>query len=322
MAKTKRIKKTADKSAPKKVESPLLPIVYDPLENLPEIQKKLPRAASDPLKRYLREIENAPTLTAEEEQKLAKRLHETGDVNLARLLVSANLNTVVRIAFEYRSMYHNLLDLIQEGNIGLMKAVSKFDPSKEVRLGYYASWWIRSYILKYLLDNFRLIRVGTSAAQKKLFYHLMREKERLEAQGIEAGPKLLADRLQVKEKDVVEMQLRLLNPQAEMSLDTPISKNTDGSSKTLESTLVDTNELADEKIEREEWLQLLEEHLPEFKKTLNEKERSVLEARILNDTPATLQEVADQYGLTRERARQIEANVIKKLREHFKNYIA
>src|SRR5690606_3430012 len=131
---------------------------------------------------------------------LAQRMHDEGDVDAARLLVSANLRLVVKIAFEYQNYYTNVLDLIQEGSIGLMKAVAKFDPTKGVRLGYYASWWIRSYILKYILDNFRLVKIGTTQAQKKLFYHLIREKERLEAQGYFAGPKLLAEKLDVREK--------------------------------------------------------------------------------------------------------------------------
>src|SRR6185295_5011829 len=143
-----------------------------------------------PLKRYLEEVKRYPLLEPNKEFELAVKLKEQGDMNAAKTLVSANLRLVVKIAFEYRTYYSNLLDLIQEGNIGLMKAVSKFDPTKGARLGYYASWWIRSYILKYLLDNFRLVKVGTTQAQKKLFYHLMREKERLEAQGLLAGPKL------------------------------------------------------------------------------------------------------------------------------------
>ena len=160
-------------------------------------------------------------------------------MNAARRLVQANLRLVVKIAFEYRSMYSNVLDLIQEGNIGLMKAVSKFDPTKGARLGYYSSWWIRSYILKYLLDNFRLVKIGTTQAQKKLFYHLMREKERLEAQGLLAGPKLLAEKLNVREKDVIEMEQRLSGRGAEMSIDTPIDSDS-GSSASHRDLLAPT----------------------------------------------------------------------------------
>ena len=293
-----------------------LPVVYNAYspEALESTEKAL--IPSDPLKRYLAEIKNSPVLTLEQEQALSIRMKEKGDVAAAKLLVSANLKNVVRIAYEYRSMYHNLLDLIQEGNIGLMKAVSKFDPSKGVRLGYYATWWIRSYILKYLLDNFRLVRVGTSHAQKKLFYHLMREKQRLEAQGIRAAPALLAHNLEVKEKDVVEMEQRLLSAGAEVSIDAPAPGNPDEPNTSLLNSLFDSRESVDSTLEREELLQILAREVPLFSKSLNEKEKSILDARILSEEPKTLQEVADLYGLTRERVRQIEARLIEKLKMH------
>jgi RNA polymerase sigma-32 factor len=274
----------------------------------------------DPLKRYLEDLRNHPLLTPEEEFSLSLRLKEHGDIEAAKKLVSANLRLVVKIAFEYQTYYSNLLDLIQEGNIGLMKAVSKFDPTKGARLGYYASWWIRSYILKYLLDNFRLVKVGTTQAQKKLFYHLMREKEKLEAQGLLAGPKLLAERLNVREKDVVEMEQRLSGRGAEVPLDAPIDRGADKPTSHLD-LLVDPHERADETLARDELIQLLQKELPEFQKLLNDKELRILQDRLLADEPKTLQEVADLYGLTRERARQIEAKVIQKLREFLKPYL-
>jgi RNA polymerase sigma-32 factor len=269
---------------------------------------------TDPLRRYMDEVRRYPLLDPEEEFRLATRLHREGDMDAARRLVQANLRLVVKIALEYRSMYSNLLDLIQEGNIGLMKAVSKFDPTKGARLGYYSSWWIRSYILKYLLDNFRLVKIGTTQAQKKLFYHLMREKERLEAQGLLAGPKLLAEKLNVREKDVVEMEQRLSGRGAEMSLDTPIDSD-GGSSDTHRDRVADEHEGADEALARNELLGLLRQKLPEFQKQLNDKELRILQDRLLSEEPKTLQEVADLYGLTRERARQIEAKVLSKLRD-------
>jgi RNA polymerase sigma-32 factor len=292
---------------------------YDP-GLLDQAEKEVITAkGSDPLKRYLQEIKNAPTLTLEEEHRLAARMHEKGDVNAAKLLVSANLKLVVRIAYEYRSMYHNLLDLIQEGNVGLMKAVSKYDPAKGARLGYYATWWVRSYILKYLLDNFRLVRVGTTQAQKKLFYHLVREKQRLEAQGIKASPALLAQKLDVKEKEVIEMEQRLLSSAAEMSLDAQRDSDEPGSN--LLNTLFDTRENADTAIEKDEWLQILARELIGFRTELNDKEKMVLESRLLNDEPMTLQEVADKFGLTRERVRQIEAKLIEKLKIRLEPYL-
>jgi RNA polymerase sigma-32 factor len=271
----------------------------------------------DPLRRYLDEIRRYPLLDAKQEYELAIRLREHGDVSAAKALISANLRLVVKIAFEYRSIYSNVMDLIQEGNIGLMKAVAKFDPSKGAKLGYYSSWWIRSYILKYLLDNFRLVKVGTTQAQKKLFYHLMREKERLEAQGLIPKPKLLADKLNVREKDVIEMEQRLSGQGAEMSLDTPIDRE-EGQTTTHKDQVQDTHESADEALAKEQLLQILQVRLPEFKKTLNDKEIRILTERLLAEEPKTLQEIADHYGLTRERTRQIEVKVIEKLRDFLK----
>lgn len=286
-----------------------LPLIHEITEN--ELAAISP---SDPLRRYLEEVRRYPLLSPEEEFRLAAQLRDFGDLQAAKALVSANLRLVVKIAFEYRSVYSNVMDLIQEGNIGLMKAVSKFDPTKGARLGYYASWWIRSYILKYLLDNFRLVKIGTTQAQKKLFYHLMREKERLEAQGLLAGPKLLAEKLNVREKDVLEMEQRLSRAGTEVSLDTPIDHHGEKPIQPIQ-LLEDPSEAVDETLAREEMIRLLRKKLPEFKKSLNEKEIQILQERLLSEEPKTLQEVADQYGLTRERARQIEAKVIKKLRE-------
>ncbi|MCM2321907.1 MAG: RNA polymerase factor sigma-32 [Oligoflexia bacterium] len=271
----------------------------------------------DPFRRYLEELRRYPLLSPEEEFHLAMRLRDQGDLQAAKVLVSANLRLVVKIAFEYRTMYSNVLDLIQEGNIGLMKAVSKFDPTKGARLGYYASWWIRSYILKYLLDNFRLVKIGTTQAQKKLFYHLMREKERLEAQGLLAGPKLLAEKLNVREKDIVEMEQRLSGRGAELSLDAPVDRDGENPARQV-SFLPDSAEAADEVLARQQLIRLLQERLPQFEETLNPKEVKILRERLLSEEPKTLQEVADLYGLTRERARQIEAKVIEKLREFLK----
>ncbi|OFZ71381.1 MAG: hypothetical protein A3K03_00440 [Bdellovibrionales bacterium RIFOXYD1_FULL_44_7] len=275
-------------------------------------------SSTDPLRRYLEEVRQYSLLDPQEEFSLALKLKEKGDIEAARRLVTANLRLVVKIALEYRSIYSNLLDLIQEGNIGLMKAVSKFDPTKGARLGYYASWWIRSYILKYLLDNFRLVKIGTTQAQKKLFYHLLREKERLEAQGLLAGPKLLAEKLDVREKDVVEMEQRLSARGTEMPLDAPVfsSRSTEAEGRATHlDFLVSENQSAEEVLEQRQLLNLLKGELPEFEKRLNEKEFRILKERLLSEEPKTLQEVADNYGLTRERARQIEARVIEKLRE-------
>jgi RNA polymerase sigma-32 factor len=273
-----------------------------------------------PLQRYLEDIKKHSLLEPEEEIKLVMKLREEGDLDAAKRLVTANLRLVVKIALEYRSIYSNLLDLIQEGNIGLMKAVSKFDPTHGARLGYYSAWWIRSYILKYLLDNFRLVRLGTTQAQKKLFYHLLREKEKLEAQGLFAGPKLLAEKLEVREKDIIEMQQRLSGGGTELSLDAPLDSE-DGKALHLDQ-LKDQRDSADQVLEHAELLQLLSGKLPEFKKNLSSKEIEVLESRLLAEEPKTLQEIADLYGLSRERSRQIESKVIQKLKDFLKPYLS
>lgn len=268
---------------------------------------------ADPLQRYLADIRRYEVLSPEDQQALAIQFRQTGDVNLAKRLVTTNLRLVVKIALEYKSAYAAVLDLIQEGNVGLMKAVSNYDPYKGTRLSYYASWWIRSYILKFLLDNFRLVKVGTTQAQKKLFYNLMREKDRLEAQGIQAGPKLLADTLNVKEKDVREMSLRLSSRGGEFSLDQPAG---DGDERSPRDSLVDPGEGAEEAVVQNQLKGILADHLSEFVQTLKEKERIIFQERMMAEDPKTLQEVADQFGITRERARQIETKVIEKLRQH------
>jgi RNA polymerase sigma-32 factor len=274
----------------------------------------------NPLRQYLLEVQRYPLLEPEEELRLATQLRESGDLQAAKRLVQANLRLVIKIAMEYRSMYSNLMDLIQEGNIGLMKAVSKYDPNKGARVGYYASWWIRSYILKYLIDNFRLVKIGTTQAQKKLFYHLIREKEKIEAQGLLAGPKLLAERLDVKEHEVIEMQQRLSSKGAEMSLDMPIGGE-DGDASHLDFLEDPTNISPDESLAHHQLLQLLQERIPELEKKLNSNEKAVLRERILAEKPKTLQEIADRFNLTRERVRQIEAKVVEKAKETLRNVL-
>ncbi len=270
-------------------------------------------SSRDPLLQYLSELRNYPVMSPEEQQALAVKFRETGDIEIAKRLVTTNLRLVVKIAMEYKNAYHNVLDLIQEGNVGLMKAVSNYDPYKGTRLSYYASWWIRSYVLKFLLNNFRLVKMGTTQAQKKLFYNLMREKERLEAQGIQAGPKLLADNLHVKEKDVQEMSLRLSSKGGEFSIDQPMG---DEDSRTPSDSLVDPSMAADENLVQKQLKTILADQISEFVQSLNEKERIVFQERLMNEDPKTLQEVADQFGITRERSRQIESKVIEKLRKH------
>ncbi len=276
----------------------------------------------DPLKQYFKEISQYPILSLEEEMDLVAKLQKQGDLSAAKRLVTANLRLVVKIAMEYYNAYQNLMDLIQEGNIGLMKAVSKFDPTKGARLSYYAGWWIRSYILKYILDNFRLVRVGTTRAQKKLFFHLIREKEKLEAQGLQLGPKLLADKYNVREEDVIEMDQRLGHYGAEVSLNVPIGSDSLGDAKAFhQDMLLDPSNTPDETLVQEELKSILKEKIEQFAQTLKNKELLVFRERLAAERPKTLQEIADVFSMTRERVRQIEVKVIEKLQKFYKKYI-
>src|SRR5262245_55608269 len=182
-------------------------------------------ARTDPLAVYMSEIKRYPLLTREEEHELAVKYTKTGDVVAARRLVTANLRLVVKIAHEYRRAHRNLLDLIQEGNVGLLQAVKKYDPYRGVKLSSYAAWWIRAYMLKFILNNWRLVKIGTTQAQRKLFFNLRKEREKLEQLGFQPTAALLAEKLDVPEKEVVEMERRLAAPEA--SLDAPVGSGGD-----------------------------------------------------------------------------------------------
>jgi RNA polymerase sigma-32 factor len=217
---------------------------------------------------------------------------------------------------EYRSAYHNVLDMIQEGTVGLLTAVKHFDPDKGARLATYAQWWIRSYILKFILDNFRLIKIGTTKTQKKLFYNLMREKQRIEAMGYYATPEVLAKELNVPEADVIEMQKRLETP--EYALEAPVGKKGEPGEALLKDFIELEQPRADEQISRQEEQDILKEKLKEFSTKLNDRERKILFERLMAELPVTLQTIADEYGITKERIRQIEARLIEKLKAFLK----
>lgn len=269
----------------------------------------------DPLQRYLQEVQSYPMLTAEEEIKLAKRYHEYGDLEAAKRLVLTHLKLVVKIAMEYRNAYNNILDLIQEGNLGLLHAVKNYDTDKGARLAHYATWWIKSYILKYILDNFRLIKIGTTKTQRKLFYNLMQEKARIEALGFYATPKLISKSLGVEEQDVIDMQKRLTEP--EFALEAPAGKR-EGSETLLQDFVADDQKPIDESLADEEFHDILKRRLDEFASTLNERELKIFKDRLLAELPLTLQDIANDYGITKERVRQLEERVIKRLKVFFK----
>lgn len=274
---------------------------------------------SDPLKAYLKDISRYKVLSLEEEKELVDELQKTGDIEVAKKLVLANLRLVVKIAMEYRNAYRNVMDLIQEGNMGLMKAVSKYNPDKGAKLSYYSSWWIRSYILKFILDNFRLIKIGTTAEQKKLFYNLMREKERLLALGIEPEASVLSENLGVSEKAVIEMDHRLSSSGNEMSLDQTVGD--EGSTTSLSDLLSIDEEGVDEKLSELQSLEILEENLQNFLNELKPRDREIFSKRLLSEVPPSLQSIADEYGVSRERIRQIEERLIGKLKIYMSEYL-
>ena len=263
-----------------------------------------------PLQHYLAEIRKYRFLTKEEEFKLAVKYREEEDLDAVSKLVMANLKIVVVIAMEYKNLGMNLMDLIQEGNLGLMQAVKKFDPYRDIRLVTYATWWIRAYILRYIMNNWRLVKIGTTQAQRKLFFNLMKEKARLESLGYEAGPKLIAYGLGVKEKEVVEMDIRLGN--RELSLDEPLREDSDSP---LLSIIPSNEAPIDEKLANEEVSTLLREKIAEFSKTMNERDLDILQNRILSESPKSLSAMGEAYGISKERVRQLEENIIKRLRK-------
>jgi len=264
----------------------------------------------DSLQAYLREIQQYPTLTREEERAVALHYQESKDLQAAYKLVTSNLRLVVMIAREYQRAARNILDLVQEGNIGLMEAVKNFDPYKEVRFSSYAVWWIRAYIIRYVIANWRLVKIGTTQAQRKLFFNLQKEKEKLEREGFSPAPKLLAQRLQVKESEVVEMQQRLGSP--DMSIDAPL--NPDDSESNLHTVLAYDGLSAEELLSRQQLRTFIEASFEEFRHTLDAKERAIFAERLLGEDKATLQDLAEKFDVSRERIRQIENRVKEKLK--------
>ena len=307
------------------VERPLEPVVPGRGDELggsdrtpapPAVERGIQRA--DPLRAYMAEIQRHPLLTREEESELARSYRATGDLDAAARLVSANLRLVVKLAHEYHRNPLSLLDLIQEGNIGLMQAVKKFDPERGVKLSTYAAWWIRAYILRYIMDNWKMVKLGTTEAQRKLFFKLRQEQQRLTSQGIEASPKLLAERLNVTEADVEEMDRRL--GQDELSLDAPLGE--DGKTTRAERLLPSSAApAADEQLADAELKQIFKDKLADFARDLEGKEKYIFERRLIADDPMTLQDIGSHFGVSRERARQIEAQLVDRIRQHLRREI-
>jgi RNA polymerase sigma-32 factor len=280
-------------------------------------QGPAPPVPVDPLQRYLWEVRHYNLLTREEEEILSKRYHETGDPDAAARLVTSNLRLVVKVAMEHQRYWtRSLLDLIQEGNIGLLQAVKKFDPFRGIKFSYYASFWIKAYILKFIMDNWRLVKLGTTQAQRKLFYNLRKEKEKLKSQGINPEPKLLSTRLGVTEAEVVEMQQRLDG--WELSLDAPVRETSD---EPQQSFLPDDQPSAEDRLVSGELKQLFHDRLFDFRETLDDKEKDIFDQRLMAESPVTLNDLGKVHGISRERVRQLQVRLMDKLREYMRDHI-
>ena len=279
---------------------------------VPAVRTKGALVPRDPFYAYLQEVRKYPALTEEEEKELAIRYKETGDLESAYKLTTANLMLVIKIAMTFKREWQNLMDLIQEGNVGLMKAVKNFDPFRGVRLSAYATWWIKSYILKHILDNWRLVRVGTTNTRRKLLFNLKREKEKLEREGFDPTTKLLAERFGVDETEVIDVSASI--GAMDVAIDTPVRPD---STMTPAQTLSQDGQSVEENVELKQFRQILNENIENFKAGLNPNEIEILNNRILSEDPLSLQEIGEQRGVTREAVRQAEQRLLKK----FKTYI-
>jgi RNA polymerase sigma-32 factor len=284
-----------------------------------KVQGELDKALAKPdlLQRYLWEIRQYDLLTKEQEEALAIAVQKTGDREAAQRLVTSNLRLVVKIALQFQGVWmQNFLDLVQEGNVGLMQAVKKYDPKKKVRFSFYAGYWIRAYILRFVMDHWRLVRIGTTQAQRKLFFRLNKEKQQLKARGFDPRPKLLAKRLGVSEKEISDMDLRLNQP--EVSLDASIKTDSD---EARIGFVAATEESAEEGVARKEMKAVLHDKLNSFRETCNDRELDILENRLLTEMPVTLQQIGKRYGISKERVRQLQVKVLSKLKTYFEREI-
>ncbi|MGZ3800909.1 MAG: RNA polymerase factor sigma-32 [Bdellovibrio sp.] len=286
--------------------------VEEPLDTkavtLSEPSKAL--TSADPLVMYLNEIRRYKVLTKEEEQALAKKYFETKEPQAAEALVKANLRFVVKIAAEYSKFGSKMIDLIQEGNVGLMHAVREFNPYKGARLITYAVWWIRGYIQEFLMRQYSMVRIGTTQNQRKLFYQLQKEKDALDAMGIEPNAALIGSRLGIPEDEVRDMAMRMSG--RDLSLDRPLDEDSGTSLGDLQKN--NNDQPLDEVLAREEQLEILKKKIEEIRPELSDREKIILDERILNDDPLTLQEIGEKYGITREAVRQMEARLMKKIK--------
>lgn len=289
-------------------------IPVSPMDLFPAVQPEEKSLVTyDPLQRYLLEIKNYKLLTREEEVELAIRVREKKDKEAAYRLVTSNLRLVVKIAMDFHRYWtKSLLDLIQEGNVGLIQAVKKFDPYRGIKFSYYASFWIKAYMLKFIMENWKLVKIGTTQTQRKLFFNLAKERDKLIAQGFSPEPRLLAERLDVKEKEVEEMSQRLGG--GELSLSAPVGDN---GKEVYGSFLPDKQAAVDDALSERESREILHAKLKEYRGQLSGKELDIFDNRIMAENPLTLQELGDKYHISRERVRQIQERIIKNIRKWF-----
>ncbi|MFA6010682.1 MAG: RNA polymerase factor sigma-32 [Desulfobacteraceae bacterium] len=300
------------------IDEPIEDVIPRPLER--KLLGKLPHHSLvkyDPLQSYLSEISKYTLLTRDQEVELGRKVQEDNDSEAAYTLVTANLRLVVKIALDFQRVWmQNLLDLIQEGNIGLMQAVKKFDPYKNVKFSYYASFWIKAYILKFIMDNWRMVKIGTTQGQRKLFFKLKKEKQKLIEQGFDPKPKLLSERLGVSQKEIIDMDQRLDG--WDVSLDAPLKEDSD--TERIEFLNSDSDS-AEDILGNKEVESLVHEKVDAFKKTLSARELEIFELRIYSDEPLTLQEIGEKYDISRERVRQVEKSITKRLKDFFKKEV-
>jgi len=269
------------------------------------------------LELYLAEINRFPLLSVDEEQELARRFRDRGDTRAAHRLVTANLRFVVKVSYEYRSYGFRMADLIQEGNIGLMKAVQKFDPDKGIRLISYAVWWIRAYIQNYILKSWSLVKLGTTQAQRKLFFSLARTKRELDKESVEQGidsdghdAHKVAHKLRVKPGEVREMEQRMDG--RDLSLDAPLGE--DGSHSHVDF-VASPGPSQDDELSGVQEQRMVSGRVVEALAHLDLRERYIIEQRVMSDRPLTLKELGEHFGFSRERARQLEIRAKEKLRQ-------
>ncbi len=277
------------------------------------------RRSRDLLNFYMAEVRRYPLLNVEQEKALAVQYQENGDRDAAERLVTANLRLVIKIAFQYHRQWSNVLDLIQEGNVGLVEALSRYDPYREIRFSSYAQYWIRAMILRFLLDNFRLVRLGSSRAGRKLFFQLKKERDQLTLEGVNPSPKALAERLGVSEEEVAAVDRHMRAPA--LSLHAPMGDAADG--RPLAEMVAETEpNNPEDNTTRQQMGDLIRAKLAIFAATIDdERDQTIWRRRMVSPEPASLSRLGTEFGVSKERVRQLEVRLKRRLREFLQEEI-